>query len=88
MSAEKARAVVMDHLLSALAIPLLPELCTLMVRVGFDESLLSYGDVDGIRMGYADGFPLMKFVGFLDEDEQMVQDAQQNTPPESNPTLH
>ena len=53
---------VVDYLRRARAIPLQPELCTLMARVGFDKALLTYGHSAGTPVGYAEGMWLLKFV--------------------------
>lgn len=55
-------AKVIDHLRQASAIPLPPELCTLMARVGFDKALFTYGHCDGLPVGYAEGMWLLEFV--------------------------
>lgn len=44
------------------AIPLPLELCTLMTRVGFDKALFTYGHVEGMPTGYAEGLWLLEFV--------------------------
>ena len=53
---------VVDYLRRARAIPLQPELCTLMARVGFDKALFTYGHAAGTPVGYAEGMWLLKFV--------------------------
>ena len=53
---------VVDYLRRARAIPLQPELCTLMARVGFDKALFTYGHAAGTPVGYAEGAWLLKFV--------------------------
>lgn len=62
MDDASASARVVDYLRRASAIPLQPQLCTLMARVGFDKSLFTYGQVDGIPVGYAEGAWLLTFV--------------------------
>lgn len=57
-----AATKVAEHLQAARAIPLEPQLCTLMARVGFDKALFTYGSVDGVAFGYAEGDWLLKFV--------------------------
>ena len=57
-----ASAEVVDYLRRASAIPLQPELCTLMARVGFDKALFTYGHAAGSPVGYAEGMWLLKFV--------------------------
>jgi hypothetical protein len=57
-----ASAKVVDYLRRASAIPLPPELCTLMARVGFDKALFTYGHCDGIPVGYAEGMWLLEFI--------------------------
>ena len=74
-----ASANVVDYLRGASAIPLEPELCTLMARVGFDKDLLTYGIADGHPVGYAEGLWLLKFVGLNDKGQQVRhQDVQWN----------
>ena len=46
----------------ALAIPLPPQLCTLMARVGFDKALFTYGVVDGVPVGFAEAMWLLNFI--------------------------
>ncbi len=55
-------AKVIDRLRGAAAVPLAPELCTLMARVGFDKALFTYGQRDGAAVGYAEGMWLLEFV--------------------------
>jgi hypothetical protein len=62
MADASAPAKVVDYLRRAAAIPLQPQLCTLMARVGFDKSLFTYGHVDGVPVGYAEGAWLLTFV--------------------------
>ena len=59
--AQESKKVV-DYLRGASAIPLPPELCTLMARVGFDKALFTYGHSDGISLGYAEGSWLLEFI--------------------------
>ena len=66
-----ASANVVDYLRGASAIPLEPELCTLMARVGFDKDLFTYGIADGHPVGYAEGLWLLKFFGFKDKGRQV-----------------
>ncbi len=70
-----ASANVLDYLRSASAIPLPPELCTLMARVGFDKALFTYGSAQGIPVGYAEGLWLLKFVGLTENDPARLQNA-------------
>ena len=55
-------AKVIDYLRGASAIPLPPQLCTLMARVGFDKALFTYGHCDGAPVGYAEGMWLLEFI--------------------------
>ena len=57
-----ASAKVVDYLRGASAIPLPPQLCTLMARVGFDKALFTYGHCDGGPVGYAEGLWLLEFI--------------------------
>lgn len=58
---------VVDYLRGASVIPLKSELCILMTRVGFDKALFTYGNVDGISVGYAERLWLLKFLGLTDK---------------------
>ena len=71
----KGSAKAADYLRRALAIPLQPELCTLMARVGFDISLLTYGNAAGVPVGYVDGMWLLKFVESAVSEPTRYQDA-------------
>ena len=53
------------HDCAAIALP--PALCTLMVRLGFDKSLFTYGHAEGRPVGFAEGVWLLKFVGLADD---------------------
>lgn len=55
-------AKVIELLRGVAAVPLAPELCTLMARVGFDKALFTYGQLDGAAVGYAEGMWLLEFV--------------------------
>lgn len=57
-----------DYLRGASAIPLEPELCTLMARVGFDKALFTYGNSEGMPVGYAEGAWLLKFVELTERE--------------------
>lgn len=70
-----ASATVMDYLRGAQAIPLQLELCTLMARVGFDKALFTYGNTDGVPVGYAEGMWLLKFVGFTEQEPSTHEEA-------------
>lgn len=70
-----AVAKVVDYLRGASAIPLQPELCTLMARVGFDKALFTYGQAAGIPVGYAEGLWLLKFVDLAEHDPSRPQDT-------------
>ena len=52
----------------ALAIPLPPELCTLMARVGFDKALFTYGNADGVAVGFAEAMWLLNFVEVTEQE--------------------
>jgi hypothetical protein len=67
---------VLDYLRGASAIPLPPELCTLMARVGFDKALFTYEHSDGISLGYAEGIWLLEFV---EAAEKVVATAQETS---------
>lgn len=56
-----------NYLQSVAAIPLPLELCTLMIRVGFDEALFTYGRFDGRSVGYTEASWLLEFVGLANE---------------------
>lgn len=56
------------------AIPLPLELCTLMARVGFDKALFTYGHVDGMPTGYAEGLWLLKFVEHTEKEPSWHQE--------------
>jgi len=71
---DMAAAKVVDYLRGASAIPLQPELCTLMARVGFDKALFTYGKADGVPVGYAEGIWLLKFVEPAEKDPAKPQD--------------
>jgi len=70
-----ASAEVVDYLRRASAIPLQPELCTLMARVGFDKALFTYGHSAGAPVGYAEGMWLLKFVESTVNEPARYQDA-------------
>ena len=70
-----ASAEVVDYLRRASAIPLQPELCTLMARVGFDKALFTYGHSAGVPVGYAEGMWLLKFVESTVNEPARYQDA-------------
>ena len=72
--AQAAKKVV-DYLRGASAIPLPPELCTLMARVGFDKALFTYEHSDGISLGYAEGIWLLEFVEAAEKVAATAQES-------------
>jgi hypothetical protein len=70
-----ASANVVDYLRGASAIPLAMELCTLMARVGFDKALFTYGNADGVPVGYAEGSWLLKFVEHAENEPARPPEA-------------
>lgn len=83
-----APADVVDYLRGARAIPLQLELCTLMARVGFDKALFTYGNSDGMPVGYAEGMWLLKFVELTEKGPSMHQDASWLRFPGKDATMH
>ena len=74
MGGAVAPADVTAYLRRVRAIPLQPELCTLMARVGFDKALFTYGHEDGMPVGYAEGAWLLKFVEGTETEPSRHQD--------------
>ena len=70
---DKVLANAINYLRRVSAIPLQTELCTLMARVGFDKDLFTYGNINGIPVGYAEGQWLLEFVGLTDKNEPMAR---------------
>lgn len=83
-----ASTKVVDYLRSAQAIPLEPELCILMARVGFDKALFTYGHADGIPVGYAEGSWLLEFVEPKESGPATDQQASWLEFPGKNATRH
>lgn len=83
-----ASATVVDYLRGTRAIPLQLELCTLMARVGFDKSLFTYGDADGVPVGYAEGMWLLKFVGLTEQEPSTHDGASWLRFLGKDPTMH
>lgn len=68
-------SAVMDHLIAAKDIAIHPQVCNLMTGTGFDASMISFKESAAGRMGFCDGIPLLKFVGFLHSDAPDLQAA-------------
>ena len=83
-----ASAEVVDYLCGVRAIPLQLELCTLMVRVGFDKALFTYGHAEGTPVGYAEGLWLLKFVGLAEKEPSRHQEASWLGFPGKDATMH
>jgi hypothetical protein len=45
-----------------------------MARVGFDKALFTYGHVDGMPTGYAEGLWLLKFVEHSEKEPPRHQE--------------
>lgn len=78
----------MSFLLGARGIPVIPQLCELMVECGFDPAHITYSKVSGIEAGLVDGIPLLKFVGFLHEDAPSLDEIEQAMMLEESTTVH
>lgn len=89
ISKEEARDEVMETLYAAEKIILLPVVCALLLRLGFDPSRISYGfTAGGVRFGWSDGVSLLKFVGFLHEDAPSADEARMLMSLGDNATQH
>ncbi|MBK1679751.1 hypothetical protein [Rhodocyclus tenuis] len=89
LNEEDARDEVLEALYTAEKIILLPMICDVLVRVGFDPSRIFYGfTAGGVRFGWADGVSLLKFVGFLHEDAPSADEARMLISLGDNATQH
>lgn len=70
------QGAVTEHLLDALAIPLMPSVADFFLSAGLSSEHLTYSlGLGGLEMAHIDGIHLMKLAGFLDFDEPTLMEA-------------
>lgn len=70
------RDAITDHLLDAVAIPLMPSVADFFLNAGLSSEHLTYGlGLGGLEVAHIDGIHLMKLAGFLDFDAPTLMEA-------------